>query len=165
MRIISDRPVVYSNLDGRSQPSDVKAFQDWAISKGYKDKAGRDLVSDGKWGTKTAYVYNAYGKEFEGKASMPEPTEEMKKHNLKKYNKVWDASKKTWTSAKDSGVIDSLLQSVGLKDAPKTTTDPSSTDPDKKGMKKGVKIAIAVIGSVALIALAVIGIRAATKKK
>lgn len=39
-------------------PQEIKQFQQWANANDYKDRMGRELVVDGKWGPNTEYVYN-----------------------------------------------------------------------------------------------------------
>ena len=39
-------------------PQEIKQFQQWANANDYKDRIGRELVVDGKWGPNTEYVYN-----------------------------------------------------------------------------------------------------------
>jgi hypothetical protein len=69
MNIITKNPVVvagsqnddYSNLNGVSSKSDIVAFQNWAVSKGYipNEKA------NGNWNVDTDKAYDNYGKVYE----------------------------------------------------------------------------------------------------
>jgi hypothetical protein len=160
----------YLNLDASSSTSEIAAFQSFAKSKGADlGKAG----VDGKWGNYTAAAWNQYGNQYLASLNpttsttqpttqtTKEPTEAQKKEAAKK-GYVWDSINKKFATAKESGLLDTILGVFGVaKPQSETITQTETTSEDNKPkMSMGVKIAIGVG------ALAIVGgiIYAVTKK-
>ena len=69
MIVITRKPILsesFSNLNGDSPKTDILAFQNWAVSKGYlpKEKA------NSKWNIDTDKAYDTYGNSYESSKSV-----------------------------------------------------------------------------------------------
>jgi hypothetical protein len=168
----------YSYID-KKNTADVKAFQNYANSKGAK------LVVDGIWGAKTQAEYDKFGAEWEASRSAapivspavtptPEPSNVQivtsgvpsvpagqqptaaQMEELKKKGVFWDKAKRVWITAKQTGFLDYLADVFGVKSSLPTQTEPTSTlpqtSPRTRPLSAGVKIAIGV-GIVAVVGL------------
>ena len=101
MRVITDYPVVYSNacgcgyssLDGKSSSSEIRDFQSWANSKGYKDAENKALVVDGIWGKRTDFVFKKYGSQWESEKKASTVPVNTRIEDLAKNNTVGEEKK------------------------------------------------------------------------
>lgn len=168
---------IYLPLDGKSNKDEVAAFQDWLVVE-----KGLSVKVDGIYGSETKKYWRKYKKEYEKSgpvktnskiktgSSKSEPSEEEKKEKAKK-GQGWDKAKKAWVSIKDTaekyGVIDALLNKIGLGPASPQTDYPSVTTEDEKKQDEPKKMSTTTMVLIGVGALALVGtiIYVSNKKK
>lgn len=66
-----------------STSAEIKQFQDWANAHGYVDQDGLALVPDGKWGRRTAYVYDQIAATLAQQQTQPQQTGQVQANESK----------------------------------------------------------------------------------
>lgn len=175
MKIITGNPVIlngvkqntndyYLGFDAKNT-DEVKAFQDWldifypTWLKGGKLNKGAGYGSYGP-STKAMEGKIAEFEKVTGKSTTATPLVDTKAptpqevEKQKKLGKVWDASKKAFVFAKESGILDTLLGKLGIQKqdtsagqtpvatSTETQTETGSGQPPKEGMSTTTKIVL-----------------------
>jgi hypothetical protein len=196
MEVITENPIIYIGandtydaeiflaLDG-SNPSLVRDFQEWA-----NDKYKLGLKVDGKSGNKTRSAYKKYGEEYEKgnrgiglakpkvekpasptiiPAVNPTPTQIAE---AKKKGFDWDKARGVFIKAQELGIVDALLNKLGI--TPRTTTPPVGVDTtfdpsgspseESKGMGTTTKVLIGV-GVLAVVGVILYSVSSGKKAK
>ena len=73
-----------------STRAEIEQFQNWANAHGYVDQDGQSLVPDGKWGKRTAYVYDQISSKLAQQQTQPQQTgqEQVNESNLLKEGQL-----------------------------------------------------------------------------
>jgi len=133
----------YSNVNGNDKRSVIRAFQEFANKKGFKDLGGKPLVVDGIWGNKTSQAAALYGTEFDTALASDELGRGVNKPVLPEtQNPQLETKKPILDTIKD------IFNKDETNPAVSSTKTPEQVKADKK--KKMIKVALIAGGAIAL---------------